>query len=207
VAAHRPRADLARDGESADTSSDTVVDGCQAPRPERMLRPDPSGGPTAAVRRTSVAVWKLVHILSMFGAFGSTLLPMFLVGYLAARGDVAGVAGVLRARARLNQVAGPLFLLGLVSGGAMVAIVGWSATSPWLVASYVLILAYGAWDGAVTRPWERAVERALALVDKSEEVIPLALLRSRRPLVGAWGGMLGVVAIEAAMVLKPSFGL
>jgi uncharacterized cupredoxin-like copper-binding protein len=154
-----------------------------------------------------VALWKLVHILSMFGAFGLTLMPMFLVGYLAARGDVAGVAGVLRARKRLNQVAGPLFLIGLVSGGAMIAIGGWAATSPWLVASYALVLAYGAWDAAVTRPWERAVERALALVDKSDEVIPLRLLRSRRPLFGAWGGVLGVVAIEAMMVLKPSFGL
>jgi uncharacterized membrane protein len=153
-----------------------------------------------------MAVWKLVHILSMFGAFGLTLLPMFAVGYLAGRGDAAGVAGVLQARRRLNRVAGPLFLLGLVSGGAMVAVGGWPATSPWLVASYALILVYGIWDSAVTRPWERAVERALAVADKADEVIPLAQLRSRRPLIGAWGGVLGVVAIEAMMVLKPSFG-
>jgi uncharacterized membrane protein len=154
-----------------------------------------------------VAIWKLVHILAMFGAFGLVLTPLFVFGYVGRRGDLAAVAGVLQARKRLSRAAVPLFLLGLVAGWATMTIAGLPVAAPWLVATYALIVLYGVWDALVVTPWERRLERALAADDKTDEGTLLALARSRRPSVGAWGGVAAVVAIEALMVLKPTFGL
>ena len=154
-----------------------------------------------------MAIWKLVHILAMFGAFGAILPPLFVLAYVGRRGDLAAVAAVLQARRRLSRAAVPLFLLGLVAGWATMTVAGFPVAAPWLVATYALIVLYGVWDALVVTPWERRLERSLAADDKTGEAVVLALARSRRPSVGAWGGVAALAAIQALMVLKPTFGL
>jgi hypothetical protein len=151
-------------------------------------------------------VAKLVHILCMFGAFALLLAPLVVLAHLARRGDAPAVGAVLRARKALGGVTGVLFLTGLVAGVVTQRAVGWSDLSPWLVATYGLIVLYGVWERVVPRPWERAVEQTFAGAEgRDKEALP-ALLRSRRPALGAWGGAAIVACIEAMMVLKPSFG-
>jgi uncharacterized membrane protein len=158
------------------------------------------------------SIAKLVHILGMFGAYALTLVPLLVLVYLARREQVAALGPLLRARKALGGVAGPLMLVGLAGGVATMLLGGWSATAPWIVASLFLFIAGGAWESALARPWERRLVAVLAGggaagADKEAGRELRAVLRSPRPLVGGWGALASVAAIESLMVLKPSFGL
>ena len=163
----------------------------------------------ASVPLASLA--KLVHILGMFSAYALTLVPLFVLAYLARRGQVAALEPILRARKPLGRAAGALILAGLAGGVATMQLGGWSNTSPWIVASLLLFITGGIWETAIARPWERRLAAALAAggAAADKEVGPelRAVLRSPRPLVGGWGAVASVAAIESLMVLKPSFGL
>jgi uncharacterized membrane protein len=158
------------------------------------------------------SIAKLVHILGMFSGYALTLVPLFVLAYLARRGQVAALEPILRARKPLGRMAGALVLVGLAAGVATMRLGGWSDTSPWIVASFVLFIAGGVWESAIARPWERRLAAALAAggsatADKEAGPELRAVLRSPRPLVGGWGAVASIAAIASLMVLKPSFGL
>jgi hypothetical protein len=95
--------------------------------------------------RDVMPIWKLVHILGMFAAFGLLLVPLFLL--LGVARDLHAVKATYAAAKVLGRLAFALFVLGLAGGIATMVTGGWSGTSPWLVATYALLVLVGAVDG------------------------------------------------------------
>jgi hypothetical protein len=154
-------------------------------------------------------IFKLVHILGMFAAFGLLLMPLFLLLGVARTADLHAAKVIYAAAKTLGLLAFALFFVGLAGGFATLVTGGWSGTSPWLVVTYALLVLVGALDGIVMGPWRKRVERAFASTGPGSappaELQPL--LRGRRPVLYAWTTTLILVAIVSLMVLKPSFGV
>ena len=150
-------------------------------------------------------IWKLIHIFGMFAAFGLLLIPLYLLIHLVRQGDVRSALAVMAASKTLGRIAFGVFGIGLVGGIATMNTGGWSETSPWLLATYGLLVLVALMDGAVLGPWRKQVERS-SRESSQEESITL-LLRSRRPVVYAWTTTLVMFAIVSLMVLKPSVDL
>ena len=151
--------------------------------------------------------WKLVHILGMFAAFGLLLVPLFLL--LGVARDLHAVKATYAAAKVLGRLAFALFFLGLAGGIATMVTGGWSGTSPWLVATYALLVLVGALDGILMGPWRKRVERAFASTgpDSTPPAELQLLLRGPQPVLYGWTTTLALVAIVSLMVLKPSFGV
>ena len=153
-------------------------------------------------------IWKLVHILGMFAAFGLLLVPLFLLLGVARTGDLRAARVTYAVGKALGRAAFAFFGIGLVGGVVTMYTAGWSDTSPWLVATYALLVFVAVLDGGVLGPWRKRLERAFAAMGPGSappgEVE--ALLRSPRPTFYAWATTLALAAIVSLMVLKPSFG-
>jgi hypothetical protein len=153
-------------------------------------------------------IWELVHILGMFAAFGLLLVPLFLLLGVARSGDVQAAKATYAAGKVLGRLAFAFFFVGLAGGVATMLTAGWSGTSPWLVATYALLVLVAVLDGMVMGPWRKRVEHAFASMSPGSVPpgeLP-ALLRGPQPVLYSWATTLVLVAIVSLMVLKPSFG-
>jgi hypothetical protein len=154
-------------------------------------------------------IWKLVHILGMFAAFGLLLVPLFVLLGVARSADLHAAKATYAAAKVFGRLAFALFFLGLAGGIATMVTGGWSGTSPWLVVTYALLLLVAVLDGIVMGPWRKRVERAFASAGPGSA--PTAelqlLLRGPQPVLYGWTTTLALVAIVSLMVLKPSFGV
>jgi hypothetical protein len=106
-----------------------------------------------------VPVWKLVHILGMLAAFGLLLIPLYLLIHFGRQGDIRTAIAVFATSKAVGRVAFAVFGIGLMGGIATVNAGGWSETSPWLLATYALLVLVALLDGAVLGPWRKRVER------------------------------------------------
>ena len=154
-------------------------------------------------------VWKLVHILGMFGAFGLLLVPLYLLLGMARAGDVHAARATYAMGKTLGRIAFGLFLVGLAGGFAAMVTGGWSGTSPWLMATYALLALVTVLETAVMNPWRRRVERAFDRTGPGSAPPSdlVALLRGPQPVLYAWAATVALAAIVSLMVLKPSFGI
>jgi hypothetical protein len=154
-------------------------------------------------------VWKLVHILGMFGAFALVFVPLFLQLVVARSGDVRAARATYLAGKVLGRAAFASFVVGLIGAVVAAISVGWSFTAPWLLASYTLLALIGALEAALLGPWRQRLERAFAAPNDDGALTAelQTLLCSPRPRLYAWSGTVALAAIVALMVLKPSFGL
>jgi hypothetical protein len=154
-------------------------------------------------------IWKLVHILGMLAAFGLLLVPLYMLLGVARSADLHAAKATYAATKVLGLLAFALFFVGLAGGFATMVTGGWSGTSPWLVATYGLLVLVAALDGIVMGLWRKRVERAFASTGPGSA--PPAelqlLLRGPRPVLYGWTTTLALVAIVSLMVLKPSFGV
>jgi hypothetical protein len=107
-------------------------------------------------------IWKLVHILAMFAAFGLLLVPLLLLLGVGRTGDLHAAKAIYTASKALGRLGFALFFVGLAGGFATLVTAGWSGTSPWLVATYALLLLVAVLDGIVMGAWRKRVERAFA---------------------------------------------
>ena len=153
-------------------------------------------------------IWKLVHILAMFAAFGLLLVPLFLLLGVGRSGDVHAAKAIYTPSKALGRLGFAFFFVGLAGGFATMVTAGWSDTAPWLVATYVLLVLVAVLDATVMGPWRKRVERALAsLGPGSAPPVELAdVFRHPRPVLYGWATTLALLAIVSLMVLKPSFG-
>ena len=153
-------------------------------------------------------IWKLVHILGMFAAFGLLLVPLFLLLAVARSGDLHAAKATYAVSKVLGRLAFAFFFVGLAGGLATLVTAGWSGTSPWLVATYILLVLVAVLDGTLMGPWRMRLERAFASTGPGSEPPAelAALLCGPQPVLYGWATTLVLVAIVSLMVLKPSFG-
>ena len=148
--------------------------------------------------------WKLLHIIGGFG-------------FVAAHGATAAVALRLRrerqperirallelSRSTRGMMYGSLLLL-LVAGIANGFFVGSYTERGWLWTSLLMLAVLVATAFALAVPYYRRIRLAVDLAGRGATTEELAgLLMSSRPLVIAWVGTVGIVAILWLMVYKP----
>jgi hypothetical protein len=162
---------------------------------------------TSEGRNCFVPIYKLVHILAMFAAFGLLLVPLYVLLGLLRSSDAQAVRATYFISKKLGNVAFMFFFFGLAGGIATLVTGGWSGTSPWLLATYGLLLVIAVLDGVLMGPWRRQLEQSFATLGPGSPPTAdvSAVLRSRQPAIYAWATTLVLAGITALMVLKPSF--
>jgi uncharacterized membrane protein len=86
------------------------------------------------------AIWKFLHIASMFVAVSIFVGQGMLTGAVARSGDVVAVRRVLAAEDRFAPIGGALFLLGVVFGFVAAITGDFDLTETWLLIGYALSL-------------------------------------------------------------------
>ena len=75
-------------------------------------------------------IWKLVHILAMFAAFGLLLVPLVLLLGVGRSGDVHAAKAIYTPSKALGRLGFAFFFVGLAGGFATMVTAGWSDTAP-----------------------------------------------------------------------------
>lgn len=152
----------------------------------------------------SVSIWKFLHIAAMFGAVSVFVGQGLLSAAIANTQDVRAIRRTLAAEARFAPAGGAMILLGLAFGFVTAVVGGLDLTAPWLLISYVFVLAIVATGVTYHGPRARKLQR---LAEASPETEPSEALRELiqapgAPLVAALDGLLWL-AIIYVMVTKP----
>jgi plastocyanin len=149
----------------------------------------------------------LVGVLTFVGAHGVSMGVLFR---LRRERDPAAVNQLLN----LSGLASRVFYLGfllLLVGGIAAGFVGHWWSQAWIWASIgVLVIVTGFMYGLASPYYRRVRLIAGAMAGGSEAVTSAQfdqVLRSPRAMAVAWIGLLGLLAIVAMMVFKPTFGL
>src|SRR5262249_32543401 len=150
-------------------------------------------------------VLKLVHVLGATVLFGTGLGIAFFMWMAVRTGDPKAIAHTAGIVAIADMVfTATAVAVQPVSGAALAVAMGFSLTEPWIVAGVVLYLLVGAcWlpvVGIQLRLRDLAVEAAAADVP-----LPATFRRLFRIWFWlGWPAFLGVIAIFALMIAKPS---
>jgi len=141
----------------------------------------------------------------MFIAFALTTGVGIFSSIIVRTGNVPAIRTAVRASIPLHSAGGALILVGVIFGFATATSAGFSLTSHWLIAAYVLaalilIIGFG-----VHRPWVLRVVAAAAASPDDRMSPELAASVGERPaqLAGPISGLLWI-AVIAIMVLRPS---
>jgi hypothetical protein len=152
--------------------------------------------------------WKFLHIAFMFGVV-AIFVGGGVVNGLVQRGrDVRAIRAVAHVEKRLQPVAGPMFLLGLVSGFLAGWAGGFDLLRPWLLISYGLVIAIFLVAVFYHAPQERKLEAAIANSSDdvpSADLVTLTRATPRTRLMNVVDSLLWL-GIILAMVVKP-FGI
>src|SRR5919199_6276593 len=139
---------------------------------------------------------------------GLLLVPLFLLLGMVRSGDLHAAKATYAAGKVLGRLAFALFFVGLAGGVATMVTAGWGGTSPWLVATYILLVLVAVLDGTLMGPWRKRLERAFASTGPGSEPPSelAAILRGPQPMLYGWGATPGLGAVVSLMVLQPPFG-
>jgi hypothetical protein len=109
-----------------------------------------------------MALLLVAHVLCTTAGYAGIIACNAYLLYLMRSGDAAAVASGLTAWRKTARTFGPLFLAGMLFGFALAATLRVPLTEPWLLATYALIVAIAAIQGAVMVPWQLSSDRSLA---------------------------------------------
>lgn len=142
-----------------------------------------------------MSAWLVVHVF--FGTLGFGMAIAFDIVLVAiARSRRTEVVRVTyKTVSRYRPIVGGSFLLAILLGFFIAVVQRDSLVSPWLLASYAVLLAGGATYGLVI---QRRTARILAASDAELQ----EMLGSVSP-VGAWVMVTAMAAIIALMTLRP----
>ena len=153
----------------------------------------------------SIFFWKFIHVLGASVLFGTGIGIAFFMLMAHRTRDPATIA----ATARIVVIADAIFTAGAVviqpiSGAALAWSIGYSLSTPWIVASLALYVLVGlCWLPVVWIQMQlRDLARASAGQGKSLPPRYFSLFRVWFWL--GWPAFLGVVAIFALMLWKPA---
>ena len=148
---------------------------------------------------------KLLHILSSTVLFGTGLGTAFSMWRAHRQGDPRVVAAVARNVVLADWVfTTPAVIVQPLTGLALIHLLDYPPTAPWLLLTYVLYVIVGACWLPVVRLQLRMRALAEAAAARGEP-LPDAYRRCFRLWFAlGWPAFLGVVAIFALMVWKPA---
>ena len=143
-------------------------------------------------------IWKLLHVVSMFGVITLWVGAWVVWDLVARTGDRSALRRVDHVSQTTGQIGFALLLIGIVAGFATAIVGGLDLTAPWLLIAYALVLS----DLVVLRWGTAHVSRVRdAQNDPTADLIGIA--SSARAnltlvvLIGFW------LLIIADMILKP----
>ena len=143
-------------------------------------------------------LWKLVHVISMFGVITLWVGAWVVWDLVARTGDRSALRRVDHVSQTTGQIGFVLLLVGIAAGFATAIVGGFDLTAPWLLIAYALVV----FDLIVLR-WA-SVHVALVRRAQNDEAADLrAIARSARAnatlivLVGLW------LLLIADMIVKP----
>ncbi len=149
-------------------------------------------------------IWTFLHILSMFAAITVIVGAMLWATWAIRKGDIGALRAYFRVAPQADRLGVILFVAGVIFGLVAAVVIGWDLLVLWLVIAYILVIAIIVLGGPVTTPYLKRVEVALPERDDEQSAQFGALLRSPLPVVVAALSLLGVAAIIAMMVFKPT---
>lgn len=133
-----------------------------------------------------------IHAAAMGTALTLLLASEFLL-LLGRRGTRKPVALAFLS----SRIAGPLVMIGIVAGIALVFIGGWSLLTPWLVISLILIAMLVVVEAKFVREWQARAQAALR--DAATGPGVEAVVGERRALYGRLA-MLTIFALVAVLM-------
>jgi len=141
----------------------------------------------------------------MFIAFALTTGVGIFFSMIVRTGNVPAIRTAVRASIPLQSAGGAMILVGVVFGFATALATGFSLTSPWLIAAYVLVVLILFVGLGVHRPWVMRVAAAAAASpdDRMSPELAAAMGERMAQLAGPISGLLWI-AVIAIMVLRPS---
>lgn len=152
--------------------------------------------------------WKFLHVVCMFGAVALFVGGGVINGLIQQGKDVRAIRGVIAAEGRVEPVAGPLMLAGLIFGFVTAVVGGFSLTAPWLLVSYALVVGIILMAVFYHVPHGRRLSEAAAASsddEPSSDLLAVIATNSQSPVLNFVDGFLWV-ALIFTMVVKP-FGL
>jgi hypothetical protein len=148
----------------------------------------------------------VAHVFFTTLAFGFAIAIDFVLAAVAASRNPGTIRVVYEAVARYSRLIGPLFGVGILLGFGLAHERHDSATQPWLLATYALVLLTGFFGMGVGR---RRYGRVLAAARAAENTLTPELDRAiagATPLV-AYVMLALMAALVAVMFLKPFSGM
>ena len=148
--------------------------------------------------------WKFLHIVTMFFAVALAVSGELVVRRVAASCDPRAIAVTTGQVKPLGNLAGGLFVVGLVFG-VLAAIAGQiDLLRPWLISAYVAFAAAMAVGLTITDPWLNRLQAAAAASPQGAPSAELlAVIEDPRARVGTALLMGLVVVLVFIMVVKP----
>jgi hypothetical protein len=143
-------------------------------------------------------IWKLIHVVSMFGVITLWVGAWVIWDLVARTGDRAALRRVDQVSQRTGQVGFGLLLVGIAAGFATAIAGGFNLTAPWLLIAYAVLLS----DLLVLR-WATVHVARVRAAQNDEAADLKGIASSRRGnatfavLVGFW------LLLVADMIVKP----
>jgi hypothetical protein len=145
-----------------------------------------------------VPIWKLVHVVSMFGVVTLWVGAWVIWDLVARTGDRSALRRVDHVSQTTGQIGFALLIVGIVAGFLTAITGGFNLTAPWLLIAYALVLS----DLVVLRWSVVHVERVRAA--QNDESLDLrAAASSPRANVTLAVGVGFWALLIADMILKP----
>ncbi len=148
----------------------------------------------------------VAHVFLTTLAFGFSIALDFVLAAVAASRNPNAIRVVYEAVARYSRLIGPLFGVGILLGFGLAHERHDSATQPWLLVTYALVLLTAFFGMGVGR---RRYGRVLAAARAAENTLTPELegaIAGATPLV-AWVMLALMAALVAVMFLKPFSGM
>jgi uncharacterized membrane protein len=136
----------------------------------------------------------IVHVLLTMGGYAGLIAINAWLLLLCATGDSNLIAKGVQIWQRTGRIFGPLLGLGVLAGFATAGAAGISLLSPWLIATYALIIIVVGGQAALMVPFNLRARRLTNGETVSTLPIALAILLLT----------LGYICIPALMFVRPS---
>ncbi len=149
-------------------------------------------------------LFKFLHVLTMFLAVASAVIPEVVLHRIAARNSVPATRAMADLAAKVGKVL-PLLFVGGAIFGLLAATTGEiDFLAPWLIAAYVVFVIAMVTGATTTGPWAgRMADAAAASPDDAPSAELAALSHDRRAVIGSVILLTSIVVIIFLMVVKP----
>jgi hypothetical protein len=149
-------------------------------------------------------LFKFLHVLTMFAAVASAVIPEVVLHRIAAGNNVPATRAVAGFAAGLGKLLPVLFVGGALFGLLAAASGEINFLAPWLIAAYIVFIIAMVIGATILGPW--AAKMAVA-AESSPDAAPstalTALIHDRRAMIGSTVLMSSIVVIIFLMVVKP----